>query len=521
MNIAVNKKSIKKIVIVGGGLDAWFSATWLAQKCADDHISITVIAPPEPKLSKACAMGLAAMKHAHHDMGLNENTLLRQCLGSVSVGTHYQNWAFKGDNFFLPLGPIGFERKGVPFMSLWAKILQQGLSGDDGLGVLSDYSLGALAAQQGRFETSRSATFSPMSGLHYGYVLDQHLYSQTLKDMALKFGVELVSGVMTDISRRSTDGFIETINLANGEAISGDLFLDCTGDEALLFEKALNTKPVDYAAYLPNNRVWRLACASEGPLPLCTQVSAHAHGYRAKRPLQDRLTVSFSYSSAHMADQTALDDCLNTLKTDIVQAPELEQIHSGHLSHFWVKNCIAMGESAGVVDGLAPSRMALLLTSLEGLITYFPNTDFSPVEIGYFNNRLQTAYEKALDFNILHYVLTQRQDSAYWRDMSEMALPERLEAPLSLFKSSGRIAPELSGQFSPSNWFCLLSGLGVKPQAYDPRADRLSGGQLVANLKDMRAELVKFCEGLTPYDTYMTHNFKARSHDEPLETKAS
>ena len=64
-----------------------------------------------------------------------------------------------------------------------------------------------------------------------------------------------------------------------------------------------------------------------------------------------------------------------------------------------------------------------------------------------FNRRMSTQYESIRDFIILHYKLTQRRDTEFWRYVAGMSIPEQLAHQIELFRRSGRVAVYDPGRF--------------------------------------------------------------------------
>ena len=52
------------------------------------------------------------------------------------------------------------------------------------------------------------------------------------------------------------DDGIKSLELENGQSITGDLFIDCTGFKSLLLGKSLYEEFLSYSHILPNNKSW-------------------------------------------------------------------------------------------------------------------------------------------------------------------------------------------------------------------------------------------------------------------------
>jgi tryptophan halogenase len=102
-------------------------------------------------------------------------------------------------------------------------------------------------------------------------------------------------------------------------------------------------------------------------------------------------------------------------------------------------------------------------------------------------------YESVRDFIVLHYKLTTRDDSEFWRYCANMAIPDALRHQIALFRETGRVAIIDRGGFAEPSFVAMMMGLGVVPRRYDPLAERVDLRAVhghFAQLRDMIAQAV-------------------------------
>jgi tryptophan 7-halogenase len=91
-----------------------------------------------------------------------------------------------------------------------------------------------------------------------------------------------------------------------------------------------------------------------------------------------------------------------------------------------------------------------------------------------FNALFTYRWERVIDFLKLHYVLTQRSDSEYWRDhVRPETVPERLREQLTLWRHRAPSRYDLMhGEeiFPSASYHYILYGMGFRPQTPAPRA---------------------------------------------------
>ena len=92
------------------------------------------------------------------------------------------------------------------------------------------------------------------------------------------------------------------------------------------------------------------------------------------------------------------------------------------------------------------------------------------------------------DFIVMHYHLTERDDTPFWRHCQSMPIPDGLRHRLDLFKQTGRVFQEAGDVFAENNWVQVMLGQGLVPEQYHPIVDSMSdaGAQSVAQGADSR-----------------------------------
>ncbi len=316
-----------------------------------------------------------------------------------------------------------------------------------------------------------------MAGLVHAYHFDANLVAAYLRQYAEKLGVKRTEGMIVDANLRSSDGFIESLNMASGEQVQGDLFIDCSGFRGLLIEDALHTGYEDWTHWLPCNRAIAVPCESVEPLQPYTQSSAHKVGWQWRIPLQNRIGNGYVYSSDYIGDDEALSVLMNNLDGEALAEPRFLKFTPGRRKKFWNKNCVALGLASGFMEPLESTAIHLVQSSIDRLIRMFPNKGFSQVNIDEYNRQSNFEFERIRDFIILHYKANERTDSQFWIDRREMSVPETLTRKMDLFRDSGQIHRDAEELFTEVAWLQVLIGQHVIPSRHHPMADQLTAEQ--------------------------------------------
>ncbi|MBW8894126.1 MAG: tryptophan 7-halogenase, partial [Burkholderiales bacterium] len=111
----------------------------------------------------------------------------------------------------------------------------------------------------------------------------------------------------------------------------------------------------------------------------------------------------------------------------------------GYRTQFWHRNCVAVGLSAGFIEPLEASALALVELSAAFIRDEMP-ADRSDMDIvaKRFNEAFAYRWSRIIDFLKLHYVLSRRDEADYWRE-------HRLAAARSAMKDVTTITRRLLG----------------------------------------------------------------------------
>jgi tryptophan halogenase len=214
------------------------------------------------------------------------------------------------------------------------------------------------------------------------------------------------------------------------------------------------------------------------------------------------------YSNAFTTDDKARQDLLDGLDGAALDEPRQLRFVTGKRKKSWVKNVVAIGLSAGFVEPLESTSISLIETAVGTLIEQFPDRDFRPELADEFNRIIGGRYESIRDFIVMHYKLTKRDDTEFWRYCANMAIPDSLAHQIELFRETGRVAILDRDSFLLPSFVSMLVGLGVEPKRYDPFVDDVDMRQLhghFAGLRDLIAQTVAKMPG---HGAYLEKNAK-------------
>ena len=273
-----------------------------------------------------------------------------------------------------------------------------------------------------------------------------------------------------------------------------------------MIEKTLNTGYEDWSHWLPCDSAVAAPCESAGPLLPYTRATADESGWRWRIPLQHRTGNGYVYSSEFTSDQHAQDVLLQNLEGPAISEPRQLRFTTGKRRQLWNKNCIAIGLSGGFLEPLESTSIYLIQEGITKLLELFPQTTDFTSDIAEYNQLMDLEFERIRDFLLLHYVATERDDSAFWHYMRSMDLPDTLSEKLDLFRTRGRVVRYDHGLFLPPSWIAVMLGQGVIPEQYDARVDAIGDTDIATHMRRMRNLMKNTAERMTDHRDYLRMN---------------
>ncbi|KAA8920176.1 tryptophan halogenase [Xanthomonas sontii] len=498
---------LRNLVIVGGGTAGWMAAAALARVLGPDY-RITLI---ESEQIGIVGVGEATVPHIkafNNLLGINEAEFVRHTQGSFKLGIEFADWQRPGTSYVHGFGTeIGHPLGLLPFQQYWFK---QALAGK--AKPLGAYTLNTVAAKRDRFMTSATDVppNSPLANIAYAYHFDAALYAGFLRRYAEQRGVTRREGIVEEVQLHPESGDVISVRLASGEAIAGDLFIDCSGFRGLLIEQALHTGYHDFSHWLPCDRALAVPCAKVGPPTPYTRATARAAGWQWRIPLQHRTGNGYVYCSAHISDDEAAATLLANLDGPALADPRPLRFVTGRRKQVWNRNVIALGLASGFMEPLESTSIHLVQSGISKLLELFPREGISPVLVRRYNERIAFEFDRIRDFLLLHYHATERDDSAFWRHCRSMPITPELQETLALFRDSGRFYRNGEEMFAEISWVQVMVGQGILPRAYHPLVDQVPQADLERFMASVEQTIGHCADAMPPHQAFIDRYCAAR-----------
>ena len=457
---------IQRVVIVGGGTAGWMTAAALS-KVLQGRFDLQLVESDDIGTVGVGEATIPMIRLYNDILGIDENEFVRETQASFKLGIEFVNWGALGERYIHGFGVFGQELWSAEFYQYWLKMRLKGTVPD-----IAHYSINRMACTANKFMRADPAmNKSPLSHIVHAFHFDAGMYARYLRRYAEARGVVRTEGKIASVMQREGDGFVKGVVLEDGRSVTGDLFIDCSGFRGLLIEQTLKTGYEDWSEWLPVNRAVAVPCDHGGEFTPYTRATAHASGWQWRIPLQHRIGNGHVYCSDYISDDEATAVLMANLDGRPRAEPRPLRFVTGKRRKVWNRNVVAVGLSSGFLEPLESTSIHLIQTAIDKLVAFFPSREFSQPDIDEFNAQMDFEFIRIRDFIILHYKLTQRDDSPFWRRCRDMPVPESLTQRMELFRRHGRIFREASELFTPVSWLQVFLGQGLMPEGYNPIVD--------------------------------------------------
>ena len=468
--------AISKIAVVGGGTAGWLAANHLGLAFKDlEELSVTLI---ESKDIPPIGVGEGTVPNIRKTLekfGISETDFIRECDVTFKQSIKFANWMDKGThgehNFYHHLfdapNPLG-----VDMTAYWQQVCPDKPYADVA-SFQHDVCEKGLAPKT-------ITTPEYQSDLSYAYHLNAAKFAKLLsKNAQEKFDVQHLLANISSATNHP-DGSIKALITDEGKALNFDFYIDCTGFESLLIDKNLAVPFIEKSEQLLVNSALVVQVPTDGKcdIPPYTIATAHQAGWIWDIALPNRRGVGFVYSDNHLTDDEAKEKLNRYLGGNLDDLPWRKiPMKVGHRQKFWHKNCVALGLAQGFLEPLEATSILLTDFAASFLANRFPKqaTEMEALEKR-FNQVMQYAWERVIDFVKLHYLLSDRSDSQFWLDNQKVqTIPESLQEKLAIWKGAQPLRDDFFSKFEVfdlENYLYVLYGMNFNsPSAPTSESD--------------------------------------------------
>jgi tryptophan halogenase len=428
-----NKKGdmvkVNKIAIVGGGSAGWMTAAILKKSYPEKEI-VVVESPSIPTVGVGESTYDGINWYLEY-LGINRDDFFKYTDASIKLGIEFANFYEKdGTSFIYPFGIPCIEDTAFGMQDWWMKkyknpeipvtdfaesffpvahLIKNNTFNENLEGRIPNYD--AITNTAFHFDATKFADW-----LKNNYCLPR----------GVVYIVDEVEGVVMDGKA------IKELEMSSGVNIGADLFVDCTGFKSLLLGNFMKEPFVSFSDKLPNNSAWATQVEYDEKnkeLTTVTKCTALGNGWAWNIPLYSRLGAGYVYSNKFTSKEDALEEFKEYLCSDMMDVPKTREVvdsltfkhidmRVGIHERVWVENVVAIGLSAGFIEPLESNGLFTIHEFLFYLVRALNREKVTSWDINVFNQCSMDLYKAFAEFIRIHYSLSIRDDTEYWKHNS-------------------------------------------------------------------------------------------------------
>lgn len=442
--------AVDSVAIVGGGTSAWMTAAMLSHK--HPHLKITIV---DKEHGTPVGVGEGTL--------LNFDGVLRQCgfqpqdwftaLDATSkAGILFPGWGKDNSDVWHPFLFVRLHKQGTTLYDVWSRN--------------QTYDFKRYA--NGLYESAIENDAIDLTQLNnHAYHIDASKLVLFLQEkLQNRVKVTSIKSEVIDVLRDSDSHNVTELILKNGQHITADLYVDCTG-----FKAILNHNPdrvnlegrlfcdTAIAGHVPYNDIDK----ELHPYVISEQVE---HGWVWNIPVQSRIGSGLVFNRTQTSIEEAKDFFVNYWDNRITK-DKLKVIDwtPYYKNNIWEKNVVSIGLSAGFIEPLESTGVALIIIGIEQLSQVISSRYYTETQKKCYNIIMKGYFEDSIDFVSMHYDKPTRQGKLWdWVRETFVKSSRQLHYEHQMSRTDNNSLPvEGNGyMFYGSNWLCWLVQKGYK-----------------------------------------------------------
>jgi tryptophan halogenase len=407
---------IKSIMVVGGGSSGWMTAAALSKKFGKD-IKISVL---EGENSNPVGVGESTITKFNTYLNLLEledKEWMPHCNATYKTSIRFTNFRDgKGEVFEYPFAGSHTEES----FGSWSVIRAKYKLGPDSFCEFLNHAY--WLAKHNRMTDGNDFNMSFSLKNDTAYHFDASLFGKFLKTRFCKKANHYIDDVVA--VKKDEEGYITSLVGNSGTEYSADLYVDCTGFKSLLLEKEMGSEFISFKPWLDNNR----AIATHLPykdktteIRNVTNCTALNSGWSWNIPLWNRMGSGYVYSSDFISDDDAEKEFKQHVGNEDIEIRKIN-IRHGVRERGWVKNVVGVGLSYGFIEPLESTGLVSTHEMIDQLVETLDRRkcNITGFDRDSYNYTAQLVVSGYMHFVSLHYKLSQRSDTPYWKYQTEL-----------------------------------------------------------------------------------------------------
>jgi flavin-dependent dehydrogenase len=449
-------QSANSVAIVGAGSAGWLTALILKIYCP--YLQIQLVRP-----RKLSPIGVGESTQADLLRVLMAGRIdipafYKACDATMKCGIYYEDWNAVGEHYWHPfsnLSTMGSYTAAHHYQQMALEDPERYRRGQYYASVHTSYQ----TCVKNRQVAAEAAVAFHLDAMKLTQYLEKTLTNIDVREA-------------DNIDVQTEGGRVSAIVLDGNEKVSAGLYVDCTGFARAVFKQVATPEILSYEANVNSVVTAQIpyVSADKAEMTPYTRAHAHEHGWTWSIPLQSRIGTGYVYHKDYCSTEEAERNFRAYWGVERMREIEVRHISfdSITLRNPWAENVVAIGLSAGFVEPLEATGLSWIISSADLLSQSLGARYYDgDTSMRYNANMLGYVYD-VFDFIDVHYKLSGRRDTPFWRYQTSRAYPERLDSRLALYAAEmpndlNRVKG-LPWAFNEVSWLDILNGYGFKYQ---------------------------------------------------------
>ena len=343
-------------------------------------------------------------------LGLKDSDWMRDCNATYKTSIRFENFYKQGRYFYYPFGP---KNSDVTF---------------DQWFTLKEFYPEVFTPEAAALYFNSQSMMNEENKLcdkddylrdYSAYHFDSSLLGKYLRGYSEKKGVEVIEDTFLE-ANLNDDGSIESI-ICENNTYSADLFIDCTGFKSLLLGKVMKEEYISFGDTLINNKALTAKIPytdKDKQLKNYTNCVALDNGWVWEIPLWEHMSIGYVHTNKFATEDEVKQELFDRYgEIDYTTV----NYKTGRYNRGWVKNVMGIGLSYGFIEPLESTGIATTLDSMFRALEILSKRDmyYTQVDRDLYNHCLENIIDRYKNFLEMHYFLSSREDSEYWKFVTE------------------------------------------------------------------------------------------------------
>jgi tryptophan halogenase len=458
---------VKKIVIVGGGTSAWLTAAYFNHNTSIET-EIVVIDKEDGVPIGVGEATILSFKNFMDDCGIGINEWFDRIDATFKTGIVFTNWHKEGEDIWHPFCFPEFEMFNTSLMNQWTKHQNY------------DFKTYASAIYEASILDNK---VDPNNLGAYAFHIDCGKLVKFLQEKLTQRGkITLIKNEVVKVNFDEQNK-VEDLILSDGTVVQSSIFVDCTGFKRVISPKSepynlrdrlfCDTAVAGHVPYLDIDK-------ERTPYVTCEAVD---HGWIWNIPVRNRIGSGLVFNRTITDPEEAKDYFVNHWNQRL-DKESLKLIDWTPYYHekMWQGNVVSIGLSAGFIEPLESTGVALICSGIWNLANRLEAGFFNDIDCNIFNFTMKSFFENSINFVNMHYWNTQR-GGVFWEWVKNTyRTTDTLEYFIEDLKSNPHTLPKKGKEiFSGENWSTWLCQLGFE---VSNKNDGISDDQAKEMLED-------------------------------------